>query len=156
MLTDLGNKFLMNISKKTQSGLDLSRPGLICWVVGPLRPGVRGRGDLNHLIGGAQPPGAAGAEAVWSALSRPIKSGSTAPGCLLPPAAGTQGQNPSSTGRRRSSPRGLLRPWGGDEGTRLDRTTSERGGSGGCYSCDGARKELWRLVDVGAVCPCAW
>jgi hypothetical protein len=25
-----------------------------------------------------------------------------------------------------------------------------------CYSCDGARKELWRLVDVGAVCPCAW
>jgi hypothetical protein len=28
--------------------------------------------------------------------------------------------------------------------------------SGTCYSCDGARKELWRLVDVGAVCPCAW
>jgi hypothetical protein len=26
----------------------------------------------------------------------------------------------------------------------------------GCYSCDGARKELWRLVDVGAVSPCAW
>jgi hypothetical protein len=25
-----------------------------------------------------------------------------------------------------------------------------------CYSCDGARKELWRLVDVGAVSPCAW
>jgi hypothetical protein len=25
-----------------------------------------------------------------------------------------------------------------------------------CYSCDGARKELWHLVDVGAVCPCAW
>jgi hypothetical protein len=25
-----------------------------------------------------------------------------------------------------------------------------------CYSCDGARKVLWRLVDVGAVCPCAW
>jgi hypothetical protein len=24
------------------------------------------------------------------------------------------------------------------------------------YSCDGARKELWRLVDVGAVSPCAW
>jgi hypothetical protein len=26
-----------------------------------------------------------------------------------------------------------------------------------CYSCDDdARKELWRVVDVGAVSPCAW
>jgi hypothetical protein len=26
-----------------------------------------------------------------------------------------------------------------------------------CYLCDdNARKELWRVVDVGAVSPCAW
>jgi hypothetical protein len=29
--------------------------------------------------------------------------------------------------------------------------------SASCYSCDDdARKELWRVVDVGAVSPCAW
>jgi hypothetical protein len=56
-------------------------------------------------------------------------------------------------GRRWSSPRGLLRPWGGDEGTRLDRTTLERGGSGGLASgmriCTPAMEELdWVLQRV--------
>jgi hypothetical protein len=55
-----------------------------------------GAGGLNRLTDGAQPSEAAGAESVWSALSRPIKSGSTALGRLLPPAARTQSRNPSA------------------------------------------------------------
>jgi hypothetical protein len=50
---------------------------------------------------------------------------------------------------RRSSPRGFLRPWGGDKGTRLGRTASERGGSGGFTSgmkiCTPAMEELDRV-----------
>jgi hypothetical protein len=51
---------------------------------------------------------------------------------------------------RRSSPRGFLQPWGGDEGTRLDRMTSERGGIGGFASrmriCTPAMEELDRVL----------
>jgi hypothetical protein len=58
---------------------------------------------------------------------------------------------------RRSSPRGFLRPWGGDEGTRLDRRTSERGGSGGFTSgmriCTPAMEELDRVLHGVIVLP---
>jgi hypothetical protein len=41
--------------------------------------------------------------------------------------------------------------------TRAPHVGLARPGPGPCYSCDDdARKELWRLVDVGAVSPCAW
>jgi hypothetical protein len=49
---------------------------------------------------------------------------------------------------RRSSPRGFLWPWGGDEGMRLSRTTSERGGrfTSGMKICTPAMEELDRVL----------
>jgi hypothetical protein len=49
MLTDLENNFLMDISEKTKSGLDLGRFGLVRWVIGPLRPGARKKEHSNRL-----------------------------------------------------------------------------------------------------------
>jgi hypothetical protein len=53
MLTDLENNFLMDISEKTQSGLDLSRFGLVRRVIGPLCPGAREKEHSNRLTSGA-------------------------------------------------------------------------------------------------------
>jgi hypothetical protein len=74
------------------------------------------------------------AKEVWDDGDRPIKSQSTAPSCLLSSARTNRAETLALRGRRRSSPRGLLRPWGGDEGTWQSSVSSTRGGGGGSLS----------------------
>jgi hypothetical protein len=73
-----------------------------------------------------------------------------APSHLLPPVRTAKEETLMGAAGRRSSPRGFLQPWGGDEGTRLDRTTLERGGSSGFASgmriCMPAMEDLDRVL----------
>jgi hypothetical protein len=73
-----------------------------------------------------------------------------APNHLLPPVGTAWEETLMGAAGRRRSPRGFLRPWGGDEGTWLNRMTSERGGSSGFASgmriCTPTMEELDRVL----------
>jgi hypothetical protein len=84
MLTDLENKFLMNISEKNTKW---ARSELI-WAGLPGRrptPPRRAReGGSNRLAGGPGVSATREAKLVWAKTGRPIRSRSTAGGHLLP------------------------------------------------------------------------
>jgi hypothetical protein len=122
------------------------------------KPGHGHAGSSTRLPWRAGPAGQGPwpAETVSGGVGRPIKGASTAGGRLLPLDATAWGETLAGTGRRRASPRDLLRPRRGHGATRRTPVISTRGGRGGLgtgkqFVC--ARPKRWAPGFIGVLTP---
>jgi hypothetical protein len=124
----LAEKGFNGFSKKKEKRARSARPTQA--TAGPAQLArTRAGAGFKRLTGGPRPSVPADAEPVRNALSRPIKSGSTALGRLLPPAMADRDETLAGSGKGGGSPRGFPRRRGWDRATRRTPAIRTRGGT---------------------------